>query len=105
MGAPKGLYELEQLILDLTHASRWTGDLYERDVPYYDKFPLNTRVTYPLLLDANRSRSTCRSGIRLILRWCGFRRGKRFAHITRTRLKRSFILLSLDAAVCATRME
>jgi len=39
MGAPKGLYELEQLILDLTHASRWSGDLYERDVPYYDKIP------------------------------------------------------------------
>src|SRR5207248_2636596 len=30
---------------------------------------------------------------------------KRFPHITRTRLKRSFILLSLDAAVCATRMK
>jgi hypothetical protein len=50
MGAPKGLYELEQVILDLTHASRWSGDLYERDVPYYDKFPLNTRVTYRVLL-------------------------------------------------------
>ena len=46
MGAPKGLFELEQLILDLTHARIWTGDVYDRDVPYYDKFPRNTQVTY-----------------------------------------------------------
>jgi hypothetical protein len=51
MGEPKGLHELEQLILDLTHAPRWSGDVYDRDVPYYDKFPLNTRVTYRALLE------------------------------------------------------
>ena len=51
MGAPKGLHELEQMILGLTHASRWTGDVYDRDVPYYDKFPLHTRMTYLALLE------------------------------------------------------
>jgi hypothetical protein len=55
MGAPKGLHELEQLILDLTRASRWSGDIYDRDVPYYDKFPLNMRVTYRVLLEHYRT--------------------------------------------------
>jgi hypothetical protein len=50
MGAPKGLHDLKQLISDLTHASRRSGDVYDRDVPYYDKFPLNMRVTYRALL-------------------------------------------------------
>jgi hypothetical protein len=55
MGAPKGLFELEQLILDLTHARRWTGDIYDRDVPYYDKFPLNKRVMYRAVLGDYRT--------------------------------------------------
>jgi hypothetical protein len=54
MGAPKGLFELEQLILDLTHARKWTGDTYDRDVPYYDRFPLNMQVTYRGLLQHYR---------------------------------------------------
>ena len=53
--APKGLFELEQLILDLTHARRWTGDIYDRDVPYYDKFPLNRGVTYRAVLGDYRT--------------------------------------------------
>jgi hypothetical protein len=56
MGAPKGLYELEQLILDITHVSQWTGDTDElRDVPYYDSFPLNRRVTFRALLEHYRT--------------------------------------------------
>lgn len=57
MGAPKGLFELEQLILDLANARKWTGDLYDRDVPYYDKFPLNMQVTYRVLLESYRRSS------------------------------------------------
>ena len=52
MGAPKGLYELEELILDVTRVSRWTGGSDDlRDVPYYDSFPMNRPVTYRALLE------------------------------------------------------
>jgi len=54
MGAPKGLFELEQLILDVTHARTWTGDMYDRDVPYYESFPLNRKVTFRALLESYR---------------------------------------------------
>ncbi len=47
LGAPRKLFELERLILDVIHASQWTGFADDaRDVPYYDSFPVNKRVTY-----------------------------------------------------------
>ena len=52
MGAPKGLVELEELIIALTHASQWTGFVNDLpEIPYYDDFPLNKRVTYRALVE------------------------------------------------------
>lgn len=46
-GAPKGLYEFEQLIERIANSERWTGRRDElQDVPYYDHFPLNHRTTF-----------------------------------------------------------
>ena len=55
MGAPRGLLELEQLVLEVTRVSRWTGasDTFG-DVPYYDSFPLNKRITFRALLENYR---------------------------------------------------
>jgi hypothetical protein len=56
MGPPKGLYELEELIIDVTHAPRWIGaspDLH--DIPYYESFPLNRQVTFRTLLEHYRT--------------------------------------------------
>ena len=53
MGAPKRLYELEQLIDRITRSCRWVGcnssERYE-DVPYYENFPVNRPVTFRGLL-------------------------------------------------------
>ena len=52
MGAPKGLVELEELIADVTHASQWTGFVNDLpEVPYYEDFPLNKRITYRALVE------------------------------------------------------
>jgi hypothetical protein len=53
LGGPKRLFELRRLILDVTHASQWTGSVDDaQDVPYYDSFPENKRVTYRGLLQS-----------------------------------------------------
>lgn len=56
MGPPKGLRELEEQIIEVTDASRWIGspeDLH--DIPYYESFPLNKRVTFRVLLEHYRT--------------------------------------------------
>jgi Domain of unknown function (DUF6438) len=55
MGAPKGLFELEQLILEVTQVSKWSGAQGTfHDVPYYESFPLNKKVTFRTLLESYR---------------------------------------------------
>src|SRR5262249_6810448 len=44
--------------------------------------------------DASRSRSTYQSDIRLISLWCGFRKARRFAPITRTRESELYLIVS-----------
>jgi len=57
MGSPKGLYELEELILDITQASQWIGQRSDlHDIPYYESFPLNKTVTFRALLQNYRSK-------------------------------------------------
>jgi hypothetical protein len=56
MGPPKGLRELEELIIDVTHAPRWIGPSDDvHDIPYYEFFPLNRRVTFRALLEHYRT--------------------------------------------------
>ena len=55
-GGPKALNELEQLIDELTNSAQWTGRTDEnKDIPYYDSFPLNRRLTVRGLLETARS--------------------------------------------------
>lgn len=55
MAPPKGLREFEELIIDVTHASRWIGASENlHDIPYYESFPLNKRVTFRALLEHYR---------------------------------------------------
>jgi Domain of unknown function (DUF6438) len=69
MGPPKGLRDLEDLIVDITGASRWIGrseDLH--DVPYYESFPRNKEVTFRALLEHySSSGGTRRLGYLLML--------------------------------------
>ena len=52
MGPPKGLRELEELIIDVTHAARWIGPEEDvHDIPYYESFPLNRRITFRVLVE------------------------------------------------------
>jgi hypothetical protein len=49
LGAPNGLRELEELIDDTTNVVVWTGrrtDPELSDIPYYDSFPANQKLTY-----------------------------------------------------------
>ena len=47
VGAPKGLYEFEQLIERIAGSERWTGRKDElQDAPYYDQFPLHRETTF-----------------------------------------------------------
>jgi hypothetical protein len=56
MGAPKGLRELEELIVDVTNAARWIGPEEDvHDIPYYESFPLNRSVTFRVLLEHYRT--------------------------------------------------
>jgi hypothetical protein len=56
MGAPKGLRELEELIVDVTNAARWIGPEEDvHDIPYYEFFPLNRSVTFRVLLEHYRT--------------------------------------------------
>jgi len=56
MGAPKGLRELEELIVDVTNATRWIGSEEDvRDIPYYESFPINRSVTFRVLLEHYRT--------------------------------------------------
>lgn len=52
-GGPKGLYELEQMIDEVARSKAWVrGQSREnRDVPYYDSFPLHRRLTFRALLE------------------------------------------------------
>lgn len=51
MGPPKGLYELEELILEITNASRWSGDREDwHDIPFYEHLPKNKQITLRALL-------------------------------------------------------
>lgn len=54
-GGPKRLYELEQLIDQLTQSYRWVGDdaRANKDVPYYESFPLHRVVTFRALLEGS----------------------------------------------------
>jgi uncharacterized protein DUF6438 len=54
-GGPKRLYELEQLIDEITNSAQWTGnpDL-NKDIPYYDSFPLNRTLKFRGLLETAR---------------------------------------------------
>jgi Domain of unknown function (DUF6438) len=57
-GGPKRLYEFEQLIDEITDSAQWTGqpDL-NKDIPYYDSFPLNRTLKFRGLLEIARSES------------------------------------------------
>jgi hypothetical protein len=52
-GGPKRLYELEQLIDQLTESYKWVGGdaRANKDVPYYDSFPLHRVMTFRALLE------------------------------------------------------
>src|SRR5439155_5890206 len=53
LGAPKRLYELEQLIFKATNLSAWLGSWPNfDDVPYCDYFPLHKRMKYRGLLQS-----------------------------------------------------
>jgi hypothetical protein len=56
MGPPKGLRELEELIVDVTQAAKWIGAAEDvHDIPYYESFPLNKEVTFRVLLEHYRT--------------------------------------------------
>jgi hypothetical protein len=52
-GGPKTLYEFEQLIDELTDSYKWVGGdaRANKDVPYYDSFPLHRVITFRALLE------------------------------------------------------
>ena len=52
-GGPKALFELEQLIDELTESYKWVGGdpRANKDVPYYDSFPLHRVMTFRALLE------------------------------------------------------
>ena len=54
-GGPKGLYDLEQLIDEITRSSNWVGgqSRQNKDVPYYDSFPLHRVITFRALLEGS----------------------------------------------------
>jgi hypothetical protein len=54
-GGPKGLYELEQLIDELAQSYKWVGGRFgaNKDVPYYDSFPLHRVLTFRALLEGS----------------------------------------------------
>jgi hypothetical protein len=56
MGPPKGLRELEELIVDVTRATKWIGATEDvKDIPYYESFPLNRTMTFRVLLEHYRT--------------------------------------------------
>ena len=54
-GGPKKLYDLEQLIDELTQSYKWVGGLSQakKDVPYYDSFPPHRVLTFRALLEGS----------------------------------------------------
>jgi len=64
-GGPKRLYEFEQLIDEITNSAQWTGhpDL-NKDVPYYDSFPLNRMLKFRGLLETSRWKSTAPGNVK-----------------------------------------
>jgi len=64
-GGPKGLFELEQLIDELTKSVQWTGHPdFDKDIPYYDNFPLNRPVKFRGLLQTARWESRAPGNVR-----------------------------------------
>jgi hypothetical protein len=64
-GGPKRLYEFEQLIDEITNSAQWTGrpDL-NKDIPYYDSFPLHQTVKFRGLLETARWESTAPGNVK-----------------------------------------
>ena len=64
-GGPKRLHEFEQLIDEITNSAQWTGhpDL-NKDIPYYDSFPLNRTLKFRGLLETARWESTAPGNVK-----------------------------------------
>lgn len=64
-GGPKRLYQLEQLIDEITNSAQWTGrpDV-NKDIPYYDSFPLNRPVKFRGLLETARWKSAAAGNVK-----------------------------------------
>lgn len=64
-GGPKRLFELEQLIDELTKSAKWTGHPdVDKDIPYYDSFPLSRSVKFRGLLQTARWESRAPGNVR-----------------------------------------